>query len=749
MKNLKYSALLAFGCLLASFQVLYAQTDGLSREEWQRQMKTEELKISAYVNEQLLNIAQNERIKQSFLTSENYHPEEMKEANMPTFWDNYLKSYYREQYLKLHPEVVKVYNPGRVSAPEPAKAALFNVICFDGDFETGSLLSYNGYQTFSYSTGECSFVPTTSVAYAGVPWPPTSFPDDFMLTNNVPDPLVPAINQTHNGSHHAMRINAPTPCFNYNRGVDMLQKTFSSPFSGTTKLNFSYALVMQDPSHNLPIPYNPFFLARVLDNTGNEVARFCKRADASDPFFQSTILTTCGGRMDPGVYRDWDCASLEFSIQAHMTYTLEFFVADCGGGAHFAYAYVDDICADVCIPKAIPINLNCVPGFNGTNYGSNLSWDPVPGAVSYLVEIHRDHSLCCGTDPSAPVAMTTLSVTGTSVFVVENCFLWTVTAVMADGSLSIKSEPQCSCKSIPAPINLRCNPIINGPYYGSILAWDPIPGAVSYIVTIHEKDPLCCTPDPLSPSYLYDLSVPGTTTSVIDVVPHCFSWSVVAVMADGSLSKRSESMCSCTPGGPPPYDLRCDPDGPGSKLSWGPVPGAVYYKVILTAYDPACCAPNPLHPHAYVSEWHVTGTTVTVPSSFADCFSWKVVGVMPDSLLTVVSEVKCSCGVSISFMEEDHSGNSGTMNQSNMLVTAVPNPASEYVKFTVSNKQERIENLTLHLFDLSGRELLSKPLDQNGKVQIDVRPYLMGVYVYEIRSKEKTVYKDKILIEKP
>ncbi|MNE27603.1 hypothetical protein D3C80_1210200 [compost metagenome] len=221
-------------------------------------------------------------------------------------------------------------------------------------------------------------------------------------------------------------------------------------------------------------------------------------------------------------------------------------------------------------------------------------------------------------------------------------------------------------------------------------------------------------------------------------------------MADGSLSKRSESMCSCTPGGPPPHDLRCIPDGSGSKLIWDPVPGAVYYKVILYAYDPACCAPNPLHPTGFISEWSVVGTTVSVPATFADCFSWKVVGVMPDSLLTVISETKCSCGVSISFIKEDGSGsNSGIMNQNERLqVRAIPNPASEYVKFKVNSKQEGTENLTLHLFDLSGRELLSKPLDQNGALQIDVRPYLSGVYVYEIRSKEKTIYKDKILIEK-
>lgn len=748
MKNLKHSALLAFWCLLASFQVLYAQSEGVSREEWQEQMKTEELKISAYVNEQLLNSAQNERIKQSFLTSKNYHHDEMKEANTEAFIDNYLKSFYREQYLKLHPEVVKVYNPGRVSTPTPAKSAGFNIVCFDGDFEAGSLGSFNGYLTHSYSSGECSFVPPVSVAYPSVGF---SNPDHFLLTNNAPDPIVPAINQTHNGSAHALRINAPTPCSNYNSGVNMLQKPFSSPVTGRTRIRFSYALVMQDPSHSGPPPYNPFFVARVLDNTGNEVARFCKRADMSDPFFQNTTLTTCGGRTDPGVYRDWDCEFLEFDIQAHATYTLEFFVADCGGGAHFAYAYVDDICADMCLQTSAPTNLDCKPAFNGTHHGSQIQWDPVPGAVSYIVTIHPDDPLCCTPDPLSPIGLIySMSVTGTSLFV-ANCFSWSVVAVMADGSLSARSETRCSCAAVPAPINLKCKPVINGPYYGSILSWDPIPGAISYIVTIHEKDPLCCTPDPLFPGgFFYDLTVSGTTASVIDSVPHCFSWSVVAVMPGGKLSLRSESMCSCTPGGPPPYDLRCVPDGLGSKLSWDPVPGAVYYKVALYAYAPMCCPPNPLFPFGFISEWSVSGTTVSVPGTFADCFAWSVVGVMPDSLLTVVSEIKCSCAVSVSSMKEDGSeNNSGIMNQNERLqVTAVPNPASEYVKFKVNSKQESAQNLTLHLFDLSGRELLSKPLDQNGTLQIDVRPYLSGVYVYEIRSKEKTVYKDKILIEK-
>ncbi len=648
MKNLKHSALLAFWCLLASFQVLYAQSEGVSREEWQEQMKTEELKISAYVNEQLLNSAQNERIKQSFLTSENYHHDEVKEVNTQAFIDNYLKSFYREQYLKLHPEVVKVYNPGRVSAPAPAKAATTTIVCSDGDFEAGysSLSSFNGYVTNSYYGGECSFVPPTSVGYTYLGPLPGS-PENFELTNNMPDPIVPAINQTHNGSAHALRINAPIPCTGYLNAVNMLQKTFSSSTSGRSRINFSYALVMEDPTHVSP-PQNPFFVVRVLDNTGIEVARFCKVADMTDPFFQSVSLSVCG-YSQPGVYRDWDCEFLEFDMVAYTNYTIEFFVADCGAGGHFAYAYVDDICVETCYQTI-------------------------------------------------------------------------------------------------APRNLRCNPIINGPYYGSVLAWDPIPGAVSYIVTIHERDSSCCRPDSLTPPYIYDLSVTGTSKMLVDTIPHCFSWSVVAVMPGGKLSLPSEPMCSCTPSGPPPYNLRCYPDGSGSRLSWNPVPGAVSYKVSLYAYNPACCPPNPLYPSGFVSDWMVSGTIVTVPATFADCFSWTVVGVMSDGSETVISETKCSCGVSISFMKED---GSGIMNQNERLqVRAIPNPASEYVKFKVNSKQEGTENLTLHLFDLSGRELLSKPLDQNGALQIDVRPYLSGVYVYEIRSKEKTIYKDKILIEK-
>lgn len=654
MKNRKQLALLAFGCLLASFQVIYAQKEGVSRHEWLGQMENEEQRISVYVNEQLLNTAQNERIKQTFLA--NLHHDEAG-VDLKVMAENYLKSYYREQYLKLHPEAAKIYNPGRVSAPVPAKAATSTVLCSDGDFEAGipSLASFNGYLTNTYYGGDCSFVPPTSVAYTYL-GPLPGLPDNFLLTSNVPDPIAPAINQTHNGSAHAIRINAPTPCTGYANAVNMLQKTFSPSVTGRNRINFSYALVMEDPSHISP-PQNPFFVARVLDNTGTEIARFCKVADVTDPFFISTSLTTCG-YTGPGVYRDWDCAFLEFDANVFLSYTLEFFAADCGAGGHFGYAYVDDICIDV-----------------------------------------------------------------------------------------------CNTTSVPAPENLRCNPVINGPYYGSYLSWDPVPGAVSYIVTIHEKDSLCCRPDPLMPGgYTYDIPASSTLTSVIDSIPHCFSWTVVAVMPGGGLSRRSEPFCSCTPGGPPPYGLRCDPVGLDSRLSWSPLPMAVSYKVALYAYDPACCAPNPLYPTGFVSEVPVTGTTLTVPTSFADCFSWTVVGVTADGLETVISERKCSCGVSISVsMKGEGTSSSGTGSgkiDEGISATAVPNPASEYVAFTVSGKQETPAGLTLHLFDMSGRELLNKPIDQNGKLQIDVRLFLSGVYIYEIRSKDKILYKDKILIEK-
>lgn len=90
------------------------------------------------------------------------------------------------------------------------------------------------------------------------------------------------------------------------------------------------------------------------------------------------------------------------------------------------------------------------------------------------------------------------------------------------------------CKGLSAPTNLKDN--------GSSLSWDPVPGAVSYIVSSPTKIAIdCCGKEGVS-------IAPITTTTNSVNLPgklkyNCFVWQVTAVCEDGTKSPVSKQMC--------------------------------------------------------------------------------------------------------------------------------------------------------------------------------------------------------------
>jgi hypothetical protein len=723
------------------------------------QMRHEELKIEAFTQEQMENATAVASIKALFEPGEEH--DGPGNAYLERLKDEHVHSYYRRQYLASHPEALAMYNPGRVALKPkegeqdndgPANLGN-NILCDYGDFETATagtlaVQGYNGYEGAYSSAGACSSIPFTNVAYTNVGFGNT---DNFMVTHNVADPFVPALRQTNNNSAHAIRINAPSPCPPAAR-VNMLQKSFLAPASGKLRINFSYAMVAENPPYD-HLGANTFFLARVLDQAGNEAgARICTPTTLANPQFQSTSTKACGLKDALIVWKDWTCEYIEFDAEANKTYTIEFFVADCLGAQHYAYAYVDDICADaVCCYTSPPTpkNLKCAMVSNG----SKLTWDPVPGAAYYKLFVTTfDPSCCRFVNP--PYGMTVITNTPNPTFTVPtsvfSCFSWRVAVVMTDSCQSAMSDPKCSCSPPPpAPDSLKCTTLPDG----SKLSWNPVPGAAYYSVYVTTFDPLCCPV--ANPPYGY--STIWNTSNLNITVPstfaYCFSWKVETVMPDSSRSNFSATKCSCTPPPPPPTGLDCDslPDG-SSLLSWNPVAGAVHYKVIITTYDPACCpVSNP--PYGYSVEWYTNTPNITVASSFASCFSWKVVTVMADSAYSPFSITKCSCPRQRTLRKGSNKNmalTGATTAEGPIGVTATPNPASQFVTFTLYGlgTDEATDGLTLYLFDLNGKEMMRKAISKAEKLELNVAAYSSGTYIYELRDRKKSRYKNKLVIEK-
>ncbi len=122
---------------------------------------------------------------------------------------------------------------------------------------------------------------------------------------------------------------------------------------------------------------------------------------------------------------------------------------------------------------------------------------------------------------------------------VNTLYSVTVTAPSSNGKEvctykdEIIYECETACEGLSAPIHLKDN--------GSTLSWDPVPGAVSYIVSSPSKINVKCCVEGIS------IAPIQTTTNYVTLSgklkASCFVWQVIAVCADGTQSEASKQMC--------------------------------------------------------------------------------------------------------------------------------------------------------------------------------------------------------------
>ncbi|MDI1256235.1 MAG: T9SS type B sorting domain-containing protein [Flavobacterium sp.] len=109
-------------------------------------------------------------------------------------------------------------------------------------------------------------------------------------------------------------------------------------------LQFNYKAVLQsiidDSAHD---DNQPYFKARIINQSGQVVSEFCLVGDRYNCIFSQAdhleashiVLYT----------KNWQAGSLDISaIPNNQPFTVEFMAARCGLSAHFGYAYIDDIC---------------------------------------------------------------------------------------------------------------------------------------------------------------------------------------------------------------------------------------------------------------------------------------------------------------------------------------------------------------------------------------------------------------------
>ncbi len=664
--KIKYSKLsLVLGCMLWLSNTVYGQK--VTRDEWRKQIQAQETTINDYVDRQL-NGADRESLLKQFYANIESHKDEIKTTSLPTLLNNYLRDHFRAKYLKENPSAAAIYNPGRVeltsekSSNAAPAANIHSVACFNGDFESDpSLSSYSGFRGPLYYNGECSFVPATAVAYTPVGL--FASPNEFQLTNNVADPLVPALKQTNNNSAHAMRINGSAPCPPGN-GVNMLQRSFVTPTTGLYQISFSYALVMENPKYHQNA--QPFFVARVLNGAGVEVgSRICRVADLTNPIYNITGYmpnpTGCGST-DSLVWRDWTCASIQFQGDPTQTYSIEFFAVDCGAGGHFGYAYVDDICASECCPKFFM--RDCCDMHGGSSSGATGRSAATAGnklvekilaeyntrmALKYNFAANRAAAAidpCCNpcAYPNDPYPVFIMDEFNNLISSTDYIITWshdpgnssayayllpnqqTIITVKGPGNCVWTDTLKLNCCNDTIKITPFCT-------------WDPCKYPSSpFPVRVLDQNGTTLTS---SAGYTFFWQYGGNTSTGDAITATLADFPVIVTVKYPNGCEYTDTLDINCCKAETPKNPRCKEATNGSYLVWDAVPGT-HYQVVITVGDPDCCGPFGQHP--YTVTWNVTGTDTLVPTTFANCFSWYVVSICPDGSKSQASDKVCSCG---------------------------------------------------------------------------------------------------------
>ncbi len=353
--------------LMSSFLSVRAQAQ-VDQSVRQQQMLQEEQKVNTYIKKNI-DKALPISVKQEFIEGFNNSEHDIKFNQLSSDeqkkeLQSFKQGYLRYKYFSEKPEAWIPYQ----AEAEPT--------CINGSFEDGNFNNYQGNTAFGNPGGyvgnpggECNAIPTTG--FGNYAWTPnnlfTTSTDNFDIVGAGNDPIVAAGGQTLSminpnspttGNQFAARINGPRPLVNptnaqfgqcwADRGINRLTKPITLTESGIQTVRFYYALVAEFPNHTNA---NPIFVARALDGNNAELDRFCVVSNpAGNPFFNQINNINNGCPLAPVLWQNWTCAELKISGEVGDVINLEFIVADCGAGRHFGYAYVDDICADECLP---------------------------------------------------------------------------------------------------------------------------------------------------------------------------------------------------------------------------------------------------------------------------------------------------------------------------------------------------------------------------------------------------------------
>ncbi len=214
-------------------------------------------------------------------------------------------------------------------------------LCTNGGFEefesiTGSMVLKNFLYTTTEPLNPIQCKAVAAIASQGIKRFDPS--DSNLMASTVPANYLDEFIGNINGfDQYSLKVN----CKNGNTLGLVQAKRFKT--NNETSVKFNFKTVLQSIADDGHIDEQPYFKARILNKNGVAIKEFCVIGDPKNCIFSEAPNLESGSIV---LYtEEWQSGILDISsIPNNEEFTIEFMAARCGLGAHFGYAYIDDIC---------------------------------------------------------------------------------------------------------------------------------------------------------------------------------------------------------------------------------------------------------------------------------------------------------------------------------------------------------------------------------------------------------------------
>ena len=496
-------------------------------------------------------------------------------------------------------------------------------------------------------------------------------------------------------------------------------------------------------SINSVVKYEDLVNAMEYYNSSSENKEDCDPCDAPIPVVYISILSN-GSLITnyQSIVISWDTNPTGYTITdptqplaiyTDVLYTITVTVLDPEGHTCiYTYDYIYE-CEPDCETTA-PTNLQVS--------GTTLTWDPVPGATSYIITSPAGNvpQIDCDCDKGTGISLAPVTVNTNNytlpASLADNCFVWQVTAICESGDKSPISEQACykpkeeECE-VTAPTNLQVS--------GTTLSWNPVPGAIAYIISSPAGNvpQIDCGCDGSNGISIAPVTVnTNSYTLPASLSDKCFVWQVTAICKSEKKSPISKQACYT------PKEEKCEVTAPtnlqvvGSTLTWNPVPGAIAYIVSspgggIKIIDCGCNKYNGVS----IAPVTVNTNSYALPSSLKEsCFVWQVTAICKSKEKSPISKQACYNGPKKG--EKD-------------IVSIYPNPNKGNMNIKIDTEND--SNITLNVYKFDGTLIKtinnlkteSGHLDFNLNLQSRLNS---GLYFFIFNIGDNTLSK-KVIIE--